>query len=114
MSEEWGFFLSDLASYTLNGVVQGSVYALMALGYTMVYGIIKLINFAHGEFLMLGAFIGFFCLTMGMPPWLAICLASSLAGIGATMVEYLAYRPLRHAGRIPPLVTALGISLFLQ
>ena len=114
MSEELGFFLSDLASYTLNGVAQGSVYALMALGYTMVYGIIKLINFAHGEFLMLGAFIGFFCLSLGLSPWLAILLASCGAGIGAILVEYLAYRPLRHAGRIPPLVTALGVSLFLQ
>ena len=114
MSEEWSFFLSDLASYTLNGIAQGSVYALMALGYTMVYGIIKLINFAHGEFLMLGAFIGFFCLSLGVSPWLAILLASCGAGVGAMLVEYLAYRPLRHAGRIPPLVTALGVSLFLQ
>ena len=114
MSEDFSFFLSDLISYTLNGVAQGSVYALMALGYTMVYGIIKLINFAHGEFLMLGAFIGFFCLSMGMPPWIAVLLASCGAGIIAVIVEYLAYRPLRHAGRIPPLVTALGVSLFFQ
>ena len=114
MSEDFGFFLSDLASYTINGITQGSVYALMALGYTMVYGIIKLINFAHGEFLMLGAFIGFFCLSAGMPPWLAVLLAGTGAGTGAVLVERLAYKPLRHAGRIPPLVTALGVSLFLQ
>ena len=114
MSEDFSFFLSDLASYILNGVVQGSVYALIALGYTMVYGIIKLINFAHGEFLMLGAFMGFLCLSLGMHPLFAIFLASCGAGIGAMLVEYLAYRPLRHAGRIPPLVTALGVSLFLQ
>ena len=114
MSENLGYFFADLASYTLNGVAQGSVYALMALGYTMVYGIIKLINFAHGEFLMLGAFIGFFCLSLGMHPLLAILAASCGAGVIAMLVEYLAYRPLRHAGRIPPLVTALGVSLFFQ
>ena len=114
MSEDLGFFFADLASYTLNGVAQGSVYALMALGYTMVYGIIKLINFAHGEFLMLGTFIGFLCLSLGMHPLLAILAASGGAGLIAMLVEYFAYRPLRHAGRIPPLVTALGVSLFFQ
>ena len=114
MSEGTTIFLYDLASYLLNGIVQGSVYALIALGYTMVYGIIQLINFAHGEFYMAGAFLGFFCLLAGMPLWLALPVAMLGAGILAMITERLVYRPLRNSGRIPALVTALGMSLFFQ
>lgn len=114
MSEETTYFLYDLATYLLNGVIQGSVYALIALGYTMVYGIIQLINFAHGEFYMIGAFIGFFCLLSGMPLWLAFPMAMLGSGLLAVVTERLVYRPLRHTGRIPALVTALGMSLFFQ
>ena len=114
MSEETTYFLYDLATYLLNGITQGSVYALIALGYTMVYGIIQLINFAHGEFYMMGAFIGLSCLLSGMPLWLAFPAAMVGAGLVAVITERLVYRPLRKAGRIPALVTALGMSLFFQ
>ena len=114
MSEETTYFLYDLATYLLNGITQGSVYALIALGYTMVYGIIQLINFAHGEFFMMGAFIGLFCLLSGMPLWLAFPVSMIATGLVAVITERLVYRPLRKAGRIPALVTALGMSLFFQ
>ena len=114
MSESSTLFLYDLATYLLNGITQGSVYALIALGYTMVYGIIQLINFAHGEFYMIGAFIGMFCLLSGLPLWAAFGVAMLGAGLLAVITEKLVYRPLRHAGRIPALVTALGVSLFFQ
>ena len=80
----------------------------------MVYGIIKLINFAHGEFYMVGAFMGLFCLLAGMPLWAALPVSMVGAGLLAMGIERLVYRPLRHAGRIPALVTALGMSLFFQ
>lgn len=114
MSENLIFFLSDLGQYLINGVTQGSIYALVALGYTMVYGIIKLINFAHGEFYMIGAFLGFYCVTLGMPLWVTFPVAMLGAGLTAVVVEKLVYKPIRHAGRIPALITALGTSLFFQ
>lgn len=114
MSEDLVFFFSDLATYLLNGITQGSIYALVALGYTMVYGIIKLINFAHGEFYMIGAFIGFYCIKSGMPIWMAFPVAMIGSGLIAVLVERIVYRPIRYAGRIPALITALGISLFFQ
>ena len=106
--------LEDVLAYLLNGIVQGSVYALIALGYTMVYGIIKLINFAHGEFYMVGAFVGLYCLNAGMPFVPAILVAMVATGVLAIVVERIAYRPIRSAGRIPALITALGTSLFFQ
>ncbi|MFT6069092.1 MAG: branched-chain amino acid transport system permease protein [Bacteriovoracaceae bacterium] len=114
MSEETTFFFYDLATYLLNGITQGSVYALVALGYTMVYGIIKLINFAHGEFYMIGAFIGFYCIAAGMPLWMAFPCAMIGSGLVAITVERIVYRPIRYAGRIPALITALGTSLLFQ
>jgi len=114
MSEDTVYFFYDLAQYLLNGLVQGSIYALIALGYTMVYGIIKLINFAHGEFYMIGAFIGFYVLSAGMPLYLAFPAAMLGSGIIAVATERLIYKPIRHAGRIPALITALGASLFFQ
>jgi branched-chain amino acid transport system permease protein len=114
--------LSDL---TVNGLTQGSVYALIALGYSMVYGILKLLNFAHGDVYMIGAFIGFFTLDfLGGPiepsltPWLVVggMFAVAMLGCGALgiVIERFAYRPLRDAPRIAPLITALGVSFFLQ
>ena len=114
MSEDLVFFFYDLATYLLNGITQGSIYALVALGYTMVYGIIKLINFAHGEFYMIGAFVGFVCITSGMPLWLALPVAMIGSGLMAVLVEQIVYKPIRSAGRIPALITALGVSLFFQ
>ena len=108
----------------INGLVLGSMYALIALGYTMVYGIIQLINFAHGEILMVGALTawssigGLQAVEPGMPTWvmlllatLAGCLASTVVNV---LVEKLAYRPLRNAPRLAPLITALGMSILLQ
>jgi branched-chain amino acid transport system permease protein len=106
----------------LGGLTRGSIYALIALGYTMVYGIIKLINFAHGEIYMIGAFTGLIAasvLTMaGMNQLAVIVLASILAvfyssAYGYT-IEKIAYKPLRHAPRLSALISAIGMSLFLQ
>jgi branched-chain amino acid transport system permease protein len=115
MSETVGYFFWDLGQYLLNGLVQGSIYALVALGYTMVYGIIKLVNFAHGEFYMIGAVIGYFCaLSLGLHPSLVFLISMLGAALVAVCVERLVYRPIRHAGRISALITALGTSLFFQ
>ncbi|MDR3589252.1 MAG: branched-chain amino acid ABC transporter permease [Negativicutes bacterium] len=99
----------------INGVSLGSIYSLIALGYTMVYGILKLINFAHGDIYMLGAYIGFFCTTvfhMSFFPALIISMfGAALAGV---IIERAAYRPLRHAPKIAVLITAFGVSLFLE
>ncbi len=106
----------------INGLVVGSMYALVALGYTMVYGIINLINFAHGEVLMIGALVSWTVVTtmgnLGLPGW-ALLLLSLVAAMVACMalnfvIEKLAYRPLRQAPRLAPLITAMGMSLLLQ
>ena len=115
------FFLQQ----TVNGLTLGSVYALLALGYSMVYGVLKLLNFAHGEVYMFGAFAGFGMLnllggatSLAVPVWLAIVLmflaamtASSVIGVA---LERFAYRPLRNSTRIAPLISAIGASFFLQ
>ncbi|MDQ0222195.1 branched-chain amino acid ABC transporter permease [Streptococcus moroccensis] len=99
----------------VNGLILGSVYALLALGYTMVYGIIKLINFAHGDIYMMGAFIGYFLINQfQMNFFLALILAMvGAAALGVT-IEFLAYRPLRQSTRIAALITAIGVSFFLE
>ncbi len=99
----------------INGISLGSIYALIALGYTMIYGIIKLINFAHGDIYMVGAYIGFFSITqagLGVIPSLMISLVTT--GLLGMAVERIAYRPLRHAPRISVLITAIGVSFFLE
>lgn len=105
----------EFLQQVINGLALGSVYALLALGYTMVYGIIQLINFAHGEIYMIGAFAGFYSAsTLKLPllPTLLVAMAvSALAGI---IIEKIAYKPLRNSPRIALLITAIGISLFLQ
>src|ERR1035441_1446251 len=109
----------------VNGLTTGSLYALIALGYTMVYGVLKLLNFAHGDLFMVGAFIGYFVIqwfggptAVGIPVWLLVVIMFSLAnlGVGAlgVAIERFAYRPLRDAPRIAPLITALGISFVLE
>jgi len=104
----------------LDGFALGCIYALIALGYTMVYGVIKLINFAHGEFFMFGAYVGYFALDHLQIPspllnfLIAISMAALAAGALAVVVEKLAYKPLRRASRIATLLTALGMSLLLQ
>jgi branched-chain amino acid transport system permease protein len=112
-----------LLQQVLNGLVLGSVYALVALGYTMVYGILQLINFAHGEIVMIGAMVGMSVVTrlLGdstLPGWLqllaALLIAVPVCVIVSLLMERLAYRPLRNAPRLSPLITAIGLSIVLQ
>jgi branched-chain amino acid transport system permease protein len=106
----------------INGLVLGSVYALVALGYTMVYGIINLINFAHGDVLMVGALTSWTVVTvlagLGLPGWFLLLLGLIAAVIVCSAlnftIEKVAYRPLRNAPRLAPLITAMGMSLLLQ
>jgi branched-chain amino acid transport system permease protein len=106
----------------VNGLTAGSVYAVVALGYTMVYGIIQLINFAHGEVVMIGAMVAFTVLNAlapsGMPPLAVVLIATGAAIPVCVLVGYsmerLAYRPLRGAPRLAPLITAIGVSIILQ
>jgi branched-chain amino acid transport system permease protein len=108
----------------INGLVLGSMYALVALGYTMVYGIIGLINFAHGEVLMVGALTSWTIIGMmqesmpGTPGWLILLVSMVIAAVVAAVlnfsIEKLAYRPLRNSPRLAPLITAIGMSLLLQ
>ena len=99
----------------VNGLILGSVYALLALGYTMVYGIIKLINFAHGDIYMVGAFMGYFLLnSWKVNFFVALLLAMVGTAILGVVIEYLAYRPLRHSTRIAALITAIGVSFLLE
>ena len=106
----------------INGLVLGSMYALVALGYTMVYGIINLINFAHGEVLMVGALTSWTVVTLlassGLPGWLLLLISLVCAIVVCSVlnfaIEKVAYRPLRNAPRLAPLITAMGVSLLLQ
>ena len=113
----------DIFQQVVNGLTVGSIYALVALGYTMVYGVLKMINFAHGDLFALGAYLALTLLGVTTAAssgsgWLAllvVALAVALAvGAAGLAAERIAYRPLRHAGRLPPLVSALGVSVFLQ
>jgi branched-chain amino acid transport system permease protein len=116
-----GFFFQEL----VNGITTGALYALIALGFSMVYGVLKLLNFAHGDLYMVGAYIGFFViqffggaahLSIPVPLLLAIMFvaAGGLVGGLGVAIERFAYRPLRNAPRIAPLITAIGISFFLE
>ena len=108
-------FLIQVIQQLINGISLGSIYALIALGYTMVYGIIKLINFAHGDIYMVGAYIGFFATTvLGVSFVPALLIAMVGAGLAGMLIEYLSYRPLRFAPKISVLITAIGVSLLLE
>ena len=106
----------------INGLVQGAIYALVALGYTMVYGIMGLINFAHGEVVMIGTLVAITAITFlikaGLPVWLAgtlgVATATAVCMALGWSLERIAYRPLRHAPRLTPLITAIGCSIVLQ
>lgn len=99
----------------INGLSLGSIYALIALGYTMVYGIIQLINFAHGDIMMVGAYIGWFLTAvLKLPFMVALILAMLLTAILGMLIERIAYKPLRKATRLAALITAIGVSLFLE
>ena len=104
-------FLDNL----INGLSLGSIYAIIALGYTMVYGIAKMLNFAHGDVIMVGAYIAFCGLQYwGMPPVLAIIVAMAVCTVLGVTIEGLAYRPLRQAASLAVLITAIGMSYLLQ
>jgi branched-chain amino acid transport system permease protein len=115
------FFFQEL----VNGLTTGALYALVALGFSMVYGVLKLLNFAHGDLYMVGAFVGYFVIQwfggaqgLWIPVWLLVTImfvsAAVLVGFLGVAIERFAYRPLRNAPRIAPLITAIGISFFLE
>ena len=107
--------MTEFFQQLVNGLSIGSIYALIALGYTMVYGIIKLINFAHGDIYMLGAYVGFISIAqlhLGFFP--ALLLAMVVCGVLGVIIERIAYKPLRNATRIAALITAIGVSYFLE
>lgn len=102
-------------SYLISGLSLGSVYAIIALGYTMVYGIAKMLNFAHGDVIMVGAYVCFFATTRGnLPPVVGVLLAVMVCTILGVVIERLAYKPLRAATSLAVLITAIGVSYFLQ
>lgn len=107
--------MEQLLQQAVNGISLGSIYALIALGYTMVYGVINLINFAHGEVLMVGAYIGLYLTSvLGLPFLPALLLAMVLSGVLGMVIEKVAYKPLRNGTRISALITAIAVSLFMQ
>jgi len=108
----------DFIQFSINGLQIGSVYALVALGYTMVYGIVKLINFAHGDFIMVGGYMALvtipFAISLGMPAWGCVLFTVLICAILGMATEQVAYKPLRNSPRISSLITAIGVSLLLQ
>jgi branched-chain amino acid transport system permease protein len=117
--------MHELIQTIINGLTTGFLYALVALGYTMVYGVLKLLNFAHGDVYMIGAYIGYFVIqwfggpqNLSIPVPLLVAIMFAIAGLGCGIlgvgIERFAYRPLRDAPRIAPLITALGVSFILE
>ena len=105
----------QILQYLINGISIGAVYAIIALGYTMVYGIAKMLNFAHGDVIMIGAYISF-CVTsyLGLPSWVSVIAAVVVCTVLGIVIEGLAYKPLRSAPSLAVLITAIGVSYFLQ
>ena len=104
-----------MLSNLINGISLGSVYAIIALGYTMVYGIAKMLNFAHGDVIMVGAYICFYAVSrFNLPPLVGVILAMAVCTVLGMVVERLAYKPLRQAPSLAVLITAIGVSYFLQ
>lgn len=102
-------------SYLINGISLGSIYAIIALGYTMVYGIARMLNFAHGDIIMVGGFVIFTIVsTMGMPPMVGILAAVAACTVLGVVIERVAYKPLRGASSLAVLITAIGVSYLLQ
>ena len=102
-------------SFIISGISLGSIYAIIALGYTMVYGIAKMLNFAHGDVIMVGAYVCFFAATkFGLPPLVGVLVAMAVCTVLGMTIEKLAYKPLRQAPKLAVLITAIGVSYFLQ
>lgn len=109
------YYRMQFLSYLINGISLGSVYALIALGYTMVYGIAKMLNFAHGDVIMIGSYVVFFTFgSFGWNPAVAIILSMIVCTVLGVLVERVAYRPLREAPSLAVLITAIGVSYLLQ
>ena len=105
----------EFLSYLISGISLGSVYAIIALGYTMVYGIAKMLNFAHGDVIMVGGYISFCAISyLNLPGWLSLLLAVLVCTVLGVVIEGLAYKPLRQATSLAVLITAIGVSYFLQ
>ena len=102
-------------SYLINGISLGSVYAIIALGYTMVYGIARMLNFAHGDIIMVGGFVIFTMgSTLGLPPLAGVLVAVIACTVLGVVIERVAYKPLRGASSLAVLITAIGVSYLLQ
>ena len=102
-------------SYLISGLGLGSVYAIIALGYSMVYGIAKMLNFAHGDIIMVGAFVTYYAMSSyGMPVLVAVLVSTVACTVLGVVIERLAYKPLREASSLSVLITAIGVSYFLQ
>lgn len=107
--------MSSFFSYLINGISLGSIYAIIALGYTMVYGIAKMLNFAHGDVIMIGSYVVFLMASsLGLPPVLAVLVAVVVCTVLGITIEKIAYKPLRKAPSLAVLITAIGVSYFLQ
>ena len=105
----------EFLSYLISGLSLGSVYAIIALGYTMVYGIAKMLNFAHGDVIMVGGYISYIAMARaGLPGWLSVIIAMVVCTVLGVVIEGLAYRPLRSATSLAVLITAIGMSYLLQ
>lgn len=102
-------------SYLINGTSLGSVYAIIALGYTMVYGIAKMLNFAHGDIIMVGSYVVYIAVSsLGLNPILSVVISAIACLVLGVVIEKVAYKPLRHASKLAVLITAIGVSYFLQ
>ena len=105
----------EFLNYLISGISLGSIYAIIALGYTMVYGIAKMLNFAHGDVIMVGGYISFCTVFyLGLPSWLSVLIAMAVCTVLGVVIEGLAYKPLRSAPSLAVLITAIGVSYFLQ
>ncbi|NCB32646.1 MAG: branched-chain amino acid ABC transporter permease, partial [Erysipelotrichia bacterium] len=102
-------------SYLISGLSLGSVYAIIAIGYSMVYGIAKMLNFAHGDIIMAGAYAAFFAIgSFHLPVFVSVLLSMGVCTVLGVVIERLAYKPLRSASSLAVLITAIGVSYFLQ
>lgn len=107
--------MSSFFTFLINGISLGSIYAIIALGYTMVYGIAKMLNFAHGDVIMVGSYMVFLSMgSLGLPPVVAVLLAVAVCTVLGITIEKIAYKPLRMASPLAVLITAIGVSYFLQ
>ena len=107
-------FLNNNLQYLLNGILAGSLYALIAIGYTMVYGILRLINFAHGDMFMVAGLVMIFIISNGAPLWLGVILVLVMTVALGVVIEKAAYKPLRSAPRMSVMISAIGVSYLLQ